>query len=144
MKNEGLLRLQPLVGRWELTLSDAWFLEPRDTVLRGQATIDWIDDAFLQLRSVLDGKPLWDMVFGYSDATERYVLLYHDDRGVSRVFDMSFDDGRWEWSRADPDFHQRFVADVVGDRIVGRTEASEDAGVTWRKDFDVEFRRADA
>lgn len=60
MRNEGLLRLQPLAGRWELTLSDAWFLEPRDTVLRGQATRDWIDDAFLQLRSVLDGKPLWD------------------------------------------------------------------------------------
>ena len=144
MRNEGLLRLQPLVGRWELRLEDAWFLEPRDTVLHGEATIEWLDDAFLVSRSVMDGKPMWDMVIGYSDATEKYVLLYHDERGVSRVFDMTFGGGRWEWSRADPDFHQRFVAEVSVDRIVGRTDASEDGGVTWRKDFDLEFVRAGA
>jgi hypothetical protein len=40
--------------------------------------------------------------------------------------------------REDPDFHQRFVADVVtGDRVEGRWEASEDEGRTWRTDFDL-------
>ena len=55
---------------------------------------------------------------------------------------MTFDGGRWMMSRADPDFHQRFVADVENDRILGRWEASEDAGKTWRKDFDLTFERA--
>jgi hypothetical protein len=31
---------------------------------------------------------------------------------------------------------------VAPDRIVGRWEASEDAGATWRKDFDLIFERA--
>jgi hypothetical protein len=45
-------------------------------------------------------------------------------------------------NRADPDFHQRFISTVGPDRIDGRWEASEDAGTTWRKDFDLIFERA--
>jgi hypothetical protein len=41
----------------------------------------------------------------------------------------------------DPDFHQRFIATVQRDRNEGRREASEDAGRTWRKDFDLIFER---
>jgi hypothetical protein len=37
-------------------------------------------------------------------------------------------------TREDPDMHQRFIADVETDRILGRWEASEDRGTTWRKD----------
>jgi hypothetical protein len=47
----------------------------------------------------------------------------------------------FEVSRQDPDMFQRFVADVGPDRIVGRWEASEDQGSTWRKDFDLVFER---
>jgi hypothetical protein len=54
---------------------------------------------------------------------------------------MTFDGGHWTMSRADPDFHQRFIADVQKDRILGRWEASKDAGRTWRKDFDLTFER---
>ena len=44
-------------------------------------------------------------------------------------------------SRADPDFHQRLSARLDGDRMVGKTEMSEDQGTTWRKDFDLTFLR---
>jgi hypothetical protein len=54
---------------------------------------------------------------------------------------MTFGDGRWTLTRADPDFHQRWVATVADDRIVGRWEASDDAGSTWRKDFDLVFEQ---
>ena len=141
MRNAALERLEALQGRWSLTLSDAWFLEPRDTVVHGHATVAWLDDAFVHLRSELGGEPAWDLVIGHSDANAQYVVLYHDDRGVARVFDMVFGDGRWEWSRADPDFHQRFVSEVADGRITGRAEASEDGGATWRKDFDLIFER---
>jgi hypothetical protein len=67
--------------------------------------------------------------------------LYHDARGVSRVFDMTFSAGAWTLLREDPDFHQRFAAVVERDRISGRWDASEDAGETWRKDFDIVFER---
>jgi hypothetical protein len=68
-------------------------------------------------------------------------MLYHDERGVLRVFEMTFADGEWRLVRTDPDFHQRFIGIVGPDRIDGRWEASEDAGTTWRKDFDLIFER---
>jgi hypothetical protein len=54
----------------------------------------------------------------------------------------AFADGQWTLVREDPDFHQRFIAAVEADRIVGRWEASEDFGKTWRKDFDLIFSRS--
>jgi hypothetical protein len=54
---------------------------------------------------------------------------------------MTFGNGEWALLREDPDFHQRFVATVTDDRMLGRWEASEDAGATWRKDFDLIFER---
>lgn len=141
VRNEALVALRGLEGQWALTLSDAWFLEPRDTVLHGAATVSWLGDAFLRMVAEIDGHQAWDLVIGRSDPQQRYVLLYADDRGVGRVFDMTYADGRWEWSRSDPDFWQRFVSTVQPDRIEGRAEASEDRGVTWRKDFDLVFTR---
>ena len=60
---------------------------------------------------------------------------------VLRVFGMMYGDGGWTLVREDPDFHQRFIATVERDRIDGRWEASEDAGNTWRKNFDLIFER---
>lgn len=56
------------------------------------------------------------------------------------MFRVTFADGEWRMWR-DPDFHQRFVGIVTRDRIEARFHASEDAGVTWRKDFDLTFDR---
>jgi hypothetical protein len=81
-------------------------------------------------------------VFGRSDANERFVALSHDDRGVCREFALTFDGVHMAMSREDPDFHQRIVFEVEKDRIAGRTEASDDRGATWRKDFDLTFVRA--
>jgi hypothetical protein len=143
MKNEAMSHLETLVGEWKLTMTDAWFLDSPDVEVYGTATVERIGEAFLHLRGGLgEEHSTWDWVFGHSDANERYVCLYHDDRGVSRLFDMTFGDGEWTMSRADPDFHQRFISTVGPDRIDGRWEASEDAGATWRKDFDLIFERA--
>ena len=141
MKNEALAKLEGLVGEWDLTITDAWFLDSREVKVTGKATIEWLDDAFLHLRSTWEDDSTWSWVIGRSDSHEQLTVLYHDDRGVCRVFKMTLDDGEWLMERADPDFHQRFVGTVTADRIDARTEASEDAGATWRKDFDLIFER---
>jgi hypothetical protein len=141
MKNEALARLEPLVGSWDVTLTNAWFLDSLDVRMSGWATFEWIDEAFIIWRwNTVDGEPS-EFVFGHSDARERYVVLYHDARGVSRAFDMTWGDGTWTLLREDPDFHQRLVATVQPDRIVMQVDASEDAGHTWRRDFDLVFER---
>ena len=139
MRNEKLELLDVLVGTWKVTLSDAWFIEPVGTEVDGSATIEWLGDALVVMRMDLDGE--LTIAMGRSDANDTYTALYHDDRGVCRVFAMTFDGAHWTLDRKDPDFHQRFIADVATDRIAGRWEASDDEGKTWRKDFDLTYER---
>ncbi|GAB3469305.1 hypothetical protein [Actinophytocola sediminis] len=142
MRNAELNKLDGLVGEWTVTLTNAWFLDPPEFEVPGKATIEWLGDACLVWRMSLgneDSDMTW--VIGRTDARDRYVMLYHDERGVCRVFGVSFVDGHWEMVREDPDMHQRFIGDLDGDRITARTEMSDDQGVTWRKDFDLFFER---
>jgi hypothetical protein len=143
MRNEALATVgEALVGDWTLTMSGAWFVDDPDFVAHGTATVRWLNDAFLHLRADLGGEnSTWDWVFGRSDAREQFEVLYHDERGVLRLFVMTFAAGSWTMSREDPDFHQRWISTIEPDRIVGRWEASEDAGATWRKDFDLVWER---
>lgn len=146
MRNSELVKLEGLVGEWATTISDAWFLEPPGAEVPGRTTVEWMGESFLVLRTRFAGDEHahseMTLVVGRSDPDDAYVALYHDDRGVCRVFAMTFDGERWTLSREDPDMHQRFIGDVGPDRILGRWEASEDHGRTWRKDFDLTYRRA--
>ncbi|MBE1574299.1 hypothetical protein ACFORH_34810 [Amycolatopsis roodepoortensis] len=146
MRNKTMEQLSILVGTWRTTLSDAWFLEPAGQEVPGSATVEWLGDAFVVLRWTMgdeDGQAGSELtlVLGRSDSRDAYTALYHDERGVCRVFAMTFDGTRWILNREDPDMYQRFVADVEPDRIAGRWEASEDRGSTWRKDYDLVFER---
>lgn len=141
MRNPALEPLAVLVGEWTLTLTDAWFLESRDVRQHGRASGRWLGDAFIELEAEMEGEHVWHFVFGRSDPNEQLVVLYHDPRPTSRVFKMTITGDEWTLHREDPDFHQRFVLAVSAERIHGRTEASEDQGTTWRKDFDLIFER---
>jgi hypothetical protein len=141
VRNPAVDALDVLVGDWALTLTDAWFLESPDVRQHGRASVRWLGEAFIELEAEMDGEPTWHFVFGRSDADEQLVALYHDPRPTSRLFRMTFGNGEWRMLREDPDFHQRFVASVSPERIDGHWDASDDDGVTWRKDFDLIFER---
>jgi hypothetical protein len=102
-------------------------------------TSRWADD--WKPGSTTGQESTQEFVFGRSDPRDAYVVFYHDDRDVYRVFDMTFADGEWTLLREDPDFHQRIVMRIGTDRIDMRADASEDAGQTWRKDLDYIFER---
>jgi hypothetical protein len=144
MRNEALDKLDVLVGRYRVTVENAWFYD-EGTVLHGDATVEWLGESFLWMRyTIVDPEKMpseTNMVFGYSDPAQRYTTLYHDPRGTARVFDTSFDGRELVLSREDPDFHQRLIFTVEPDRLVGHPDASEDEGKTWRKDFDITFTR---
>jgi len=144
MRNAALAELDALVGDWSMTMSGAWFLDSLETEVHGTATFEWLGESFVAMHSELGGDPAWEFVFGHSDANDAYTALYHDDRGVSRVFAMTFTSTAWTLVRDDPDFHQRFVSERHGNRIVGHWDASEDQGRAWRKDFDLVLERATA
>ena len=93
--NDAMRRLDGLVGEWDVTMTHAWFLDSLDTEIKGSATFEWLADAFLVMRSTWADGSTQEFVFGRSDARDEYVAFSHDDRGVYRVFGMTFSDGEW-------------------------------------------------
>ena len=141
-RNAALERLAAVfAGEWALAITNQWWLDDPTTVTTGHATCSWLGDSFLRLQAEIDGTPAWDFVFGRNDARDQFVALYHDERGVLRVFDVTLDGDDWAFRRADPDMHQTFTGCVEGNRLIARTDASDDQGATWRKDFDLVFER---
>jgi hypothetical protein len=142
MRNPALERFGTLVGSWDLTLTNAWFLESMEVEQHGEVVVRWLGEAFLELTADMEGERVWHFVFGHSDVNDRSIVLYHDPRPASRVFELIVEDGAWILHREDPDMHQRFVLRPVDDDLIeAHTDASDDEGRTWRKDFDLAFRR---
>ena len=141
MRNPALDALSPLIGRWTVELANAEFLEEGQT-MEGTATVEWLDDAFVVMRSEMPGgPPRSTSVIGRNESRETYEMLYYDERGVSRIYEMTFDGRSWSLSRADPDFHQRFVAELTdADTIRARWEKSDGSG-PWEHDFDLTYTR---
>ena len=137
-------RLDVLVGRWQVAMHGAWFLPNPDIEDAGMAVVEWWSDAFVTFRWRPDDGPDssdMQMVFGHSSATDRYHALYHDERGMDRLFAMTFDGATWTLLREDDDFYQRWTAEVSADRISGLWQASDDRGETWRTDYELILER---
>lgn len=142
MKNKALAALEPLIGEWEYTMYNAWFLESMDTEVKGFSTIERLHDSFVVFRETdADKKPSNIWVIGYSDPQEKYEMFYYDQRGVSRIFDMTFDGKKMVFSREDKDMHQRMTLTIKADGLHVVAEASDDKGKTWRKDLEIAYVR---
>ena len=145
--NPAIADLEPLVGRWRMELYNAAFLPDPDTRAIGSIEIDWIEDGWaLRMRQGDSENPraaVW--IIGRDEGEPGYSVLYADDRGVSRIYRMSFEDGRWQIWRDTPGFSQRFLAQVDPDArtIRGSWEKSVDQGATWEHDFNVDYIRSD-
>lgn len=143
MKNKALAALEPLIGEWEYTMHNCWFLESMDTQVKGFTTIERLDDAFVIIRSTdVDEKPSDTWVIGYSDPQDRYEMFYHDHRGVSRIFNTTFNGNTLVFSREDEDFYQRMTLTIKADGLHTIAEASDDKGKTWRKDLEMSHVKA--
>lgn len=142
MKNKALAALEPLVGQWEYTMYNSWFLESMDTKVKGVTTIERLDDSFLIVRSTdADKKPGDIWVIGYSDPQEKYEMFYYDQRGVSRIFNTTFDGKKLIFLREDKDMHQRMTLEITDIGLHSEAWASEDEGKTWRKDLEMAYKR---
>lgn len=143
MSNVKNAALEPFIGEWEYTMYNCWFLESMDTEVKGFTTIERLDDAFIVVRSSdADKKPSDIWVIGYSDPKEKYEMLYYDQRGVSRIFDTTFDDKTLVSYREDKDMYQRITIEITAGGLHSVAEASDDQGKTWRKDLEMRHIKA--
>ena len=142
--NKALEPLGVLVGEWSTTGTHPQI--PNKT-FHGRTSFAWIEGgAFLVMHSQIDEPeiPSAIAVFGTDDKTGDCSMLYFDERGVSRRYEVSIADNVWKWWRNAPGFSQRFTGTISPDRrtIVGGGELSKD-GVNWEGDLALTYTRID-
>jgi hypothetical protein len=123
------------------------FLPGPDARITGRATINWTDDgAALVIRQGVPANSPWaSWIIGRDEQDSDFLVLYADDRGVSRIYRMSLEGSNWRMWRETSDFSQRFSAhiDANGDAMRGRWEKSTDSGKTWEHDFNLDYIRSE-
>lgn len=97
--------------------------------------------AFLLMRSQVDHPQFPDglAIIGSSDSG-RFVMIYFDERGVSRIYEVSIGAGTVTWRRDDPDFSQSTTITADGDRLVGTGRMTDESG-KWVDDLSQVFVR---
>ena len=142
--NPALEPLSVLIGTWRTIGTHP--LVP-GTTFHGRTSFSWIEGgAFLIMHSRIDEPeiPSGIAVFGTDDTTGEYSMLYFDERGVSRRYEVSLKDNVWQWWRNARGFSQRMVGTIAADgrTIVSRGELSRD-GARWEPDLELTYTRVD-
>jgi hypothetical protein len=138
MRNPALQGLNVLVGEWEME-------NPRYPEVHGRAAFAWLEGGTFLVQHAEVAHPLAPnstMIIGRDETTELYCILYYDERGVSRVYQMSLSADIWKMWRDSPGFSQRFIGTFSNDgRIIkGGWEKSAD-GSNWEHDFDLTYTK---
>lgn len=139
-------QLNFFIGTWAIEVIHPHL---QSTPIVGEARFEWLDDSYVIQRTQIE-KPEFPnsiIIYHWDETTQRYVQHYFDSRGVTRLYEMSFDNGVWKLWRTEPDFSpldffQRFSGEVdkTGNVIESSWEHSAD-GVHWEHDFKLVYRR---
>ena len=130
--------LQPLVGEWTIEVPFASG--------HGTLSFEWLKgEQFLVQRWTVPVAEAPDGIAVIGADGDAYVQHYFDSRGIHRTYGLSLEDGvlkLWREAVSAEDFSQRYTGKISDDgtRIDGVWEIADD-GVTWRKDFDITYRR---
>lgn len=138
--NPALKPFEELVGEWQTTGTHPFL---PDETLHGRVSFEWIEGrAFLLMRSELDNPQFPDgiAIFGSDDEAKTYYMIYFDERGISRKYDVSLKDNQLTWQRNDAHFSQRFTITIVKDKLVSKGEMSRDGG-PWEGDLSLTYTR---
>jgi hypothetical protein len=138
--NPALGPFETLIGEWQTTGLHPYF---PNTELIGRVSFEWIEDgAFVMMRSEVDHPEFPDgiAIFGSDDAARTCYMIYFDERGVSRKYDVSITESQLKWWRDDLHLSQRFTMSITKDKLVNTGEMSRDGG-EWEKDLSLTYKR---
>jgi hypothetical protein len=139
--NPALAPLAFLIGEWSTTGSHP-MVEGKP--LEGRTSFAWHEGgAFLIMRSQVDDPRFPDgvAILGSDDASGRFAMTYFDERGVSRLLDVTVGDREVSWRHDDPEFAQTLTIRTEGDdRLVSKGRMSRKGGA-WEDDLSQIFTR---
>lgn len=140
--NPALRPLEFLIGEWRTAGTHP--LVPGKT-LPGRTAFCWHEDgAFLIMRSQVDEPRFPDglAIIGSDDSTGAFTMIYFDERGTSRLFDVSVGERTLTWRRDNPELSQTMTitAGDGGDRLIGEGRMSQGGG-PWGDDLSQVYTR---
>lgn len=115
------------------------------SAVHGSSTFEWLaEDALLIWHFDWEqpGPPSALSVIGRDDSADACCVLYTDQRGVGRMYQMELEDGVWKMWRESTAFSQRMTGTFSDD---GRTirvhgQLSRD-GSNWQQDLDITYSK---
>ena len=139
--NPALKDLERLIGEWHLVGAHPQI----HGQVRGHASFGWVEEgAFLvwHLDFEHPGPPSGVSVIGRDDSSGACSVLYFDERGVSRIYEMGLVNGIWTMWRNSSGFSQRMTGTIDDDQrtITVHWEKSID-GSHWEQDLDLTYTK---
>lgn len=136
-----LKQFDVLVGQWDMAGTHPAF----PSAAHGHSTFEWLMEGALLVWHFdweSPGPPSAISVIGHDDAAETCSMLYSDERGVARIYQMTLVDGVWKMWRESPGLSQRMTGTLSddGNTITVHGELSRD-GSPWGQDLDVTYTR---
>ena len=143
-QNPALEPFEILFGEWRTEATHPYM--PGET-FHGRTSFDRLEGgAFLIMRQKLDDArfPEGIAIIGSDNEAQKYFMLYFDQRGVSRKYDVSVAGRQLQWWRDDAAFSQRMVLTMSGDSrtMLGKGEMRKNGGA-WEPDIALTYRRID-
>jgi hypothetical protein len=141
--NPALKNLEGLIGNWNMELSGASFLPDPQAKIKGPASFTWIENgAFVIMYQGSKKTPQATWLIGRDESKDHYKVLYFDARCVSRIYEMSFEKGKWKMWRNARGFSQRFsgIINKKSNVIEAEWEKSKD-NKKWEHDFYVRYTK---
>ena len=140
--NPALHEFSALVGEWTTTGTHPHL---PGTIFHGRTSFQWHEGgAFMVMHSEIDepGIPSGIAIFGSDNETRKYFMIYFDERGISRKYDVTMNDNILEWQRVDTKISQLFTIAIGGDghKMTGKGEMSRD-GKPWEPDLNLTYTR---
>ncbi len=140
--NPALRSFEPLIGEWQTTGTHP---HVPGKSFHGRASFAWHEGgAFLIMRSEIEEPeiPSGVAIIGSDDAAGTYFMVYFDQRGVSRKYDVTMSGNVLKSWRDDPNFSQRRTLTVGedGTRMVDKGEMARNGGA-WEDDLSLTYVR---
>jgi hypothetical protein len=141
--NPALSLLDAAVGRWTVTGSHPYL---PGLALSGCVSFERIEGgAFLRMHSRMDQTEIPEgvAIFGTDSDEETCTMLYFDERGVGRRYDVTFHEDGFSWTRDAKAFAQRFRITIAKDGRAMRGEGMmKKEGSEWESDLQLSYARA--
>jgi len=142
--NPALQPLAFLVGEWRTTGTHP---EMAGETLTGRTSFSWHEGgAFLLMRSEVECPEFPDgvAIFGSDDSAGAATMIYFDERGLSRHYDVTLGNRTVTWRRDNQDLSQTvtITAENDGGVLIGKGRMAI-AGGPWGDDLSQVFHRED-